>query len=274
MALDDEDDLDRSEVLDEIEDLLDEEDYEEALALCDRLIMEDPDDGEVLALRGEALANVGEFEEALDCYDRVLALDPEADGIDSDRAYLLCELARIDEAVLAGERGVASDPKSPSAHYWLAVAHELAGNQLGAERHYRQANKLNPEEFHLPTRVSDDEFMQVVAEVEASFPEELRTAMSNLHISVRDFPTPEIAAGDPPLGMLIYGFFDGIPLSERTATDAQTQGPSHIFLFKKNLERDCESRGELKEEIDVTLKHEIGHFFGEDEDDMERLGLD
>ena len=268
------DELDRDEVLDEIEDLLDEQDYEAALSLCDQLIEEDPDDLEALALRGEVLACVGEYEEALQSYDRILEIDSGADGIQPDRAYVLCELGRLPEALAAGEKALAADPQSPSSHYWLAVAHELSGNQLGAERHFRQANKLNSEDFHLPCRVSDEEFMAIVSEVQQSFPQELKDAMENLHISVRDFPTMEIATGDPPLGMLIYGFFDGVPLTDRSVSDAQTQGPSHIFLFKKNLERDCLSRGELKDEIDVTLKHEIGHFFGEDEDDMERLGLE
>jgi predicted Zn-dependent protease with MMP-like domain len=35
-----------------------------------------------------------------------------------------------------------------------------------------------------------------------------------------------------------------------------------------------ESPEELAEQVEITVLHEVGHFFGLEEDDMERLGLD
>ncbi len=46
-----------------------------------------------------------------------------------------------------------------------------------------------------------------------------------------------------------------------------------MLLFKKNLEKLCRTRDELLEQIQVTVKHEIGHHLGLDEDDLDRLGL-
>ena len=48
---------------------------------------------------------------------------------------------------------------------------------------------------------------------------------------------------------------------------------TRVILFKRNLEKVCRSREELIEQIQVTVKHEIGHHLGLDEDDLERLGL-
>ena len=54
--------------------------------------------------------------------------------------------------------------------------------------------------------------------------------------------------------------------STRTTTD-------RILLFKRNLEKVAQSRSELIEQIQTTVKHEIGHYLGLDEDDLDRLGL-
>ena len=46
-----------------------------------------------------------------------------------------------------------------------------------------------------------------------------------------------------------------------------------MILFKKNLEKVCQDREELIEQIQITIRHEIGHYLGLDEDDLDRLGL-
>ena len=46
-----------------------------------------------------------------------------------------------------------------------------------------------------------------------------------------------------------------------------------VILFKKNLERVSRDRDELIEQIQITVRHEIGHHLGLSEEDMERLGL-
>jgi predicted Zn-dependent protease with MMP-like domain len=45
-------------------------------------------------------------------------------------------------------------------------------------------------------------------------------------------------------------------------------------LFVNNLLADFPDDDTLREEVEITLLHEIGHYFGLDEDDMVRLGLD
>jgi predicted Zn-dependent protease with MMP-like domain len=50
--------------------------------------------------------------------------------------------------------------------------------------------------------------------------------------------------------------------------------PATIQLFRCNLARVASDREELLEEVRVTLLHEIGHYLGLDEDDLEARGLD
>jgi predicted Zn-dependent protease with MMP-like domain len=46
-----------------------------------------------------------------------------------------------------------------------------------------------------------------------------------------------------------------------------------ILLFKRNLEKVARTREELVEQVQITVKHEIGHYLGLDEEAVERLGL-
>ena len=71
---------------------------------------------------------------------------------------------------------------------------------------------------------------------------------------------------------LCVGIYIGTPRTEA--------GPSHqptditrVILFKKNLEKICRDRDDLIDQIQITLRHEIGHHLGLSEEDMERLGL-
>ena len=45
-----------------------------------------------------------------------------------------------------------------------------------------------------------------------------------------------------------------------------------IYLFQGALEEACATESELVEQIRVTLLHEIGHHFGLDDDEIEKLG--
>ena len=54
---------------------------------------------------------------------------------------------------------------------------------------------------------------------------------------------------------------------------SQVPDLDRVILFRKNHEKICRDRNELIEQIQITVRHEMGHFMGLDEDDMERLGL-
>ena len=54
---------------------------------------------------------------------------------------------------------------------------------------------------------------------------------------------------------------------------AQPEDLTRVLLFKRNLEKICRDRDDLVEQIQVTVRHEIGHHLGLSEEDLERLGL-
>jgi predicted Zn-dependent protease with MMP-like domain len=49
--------------------------------------------------------------------------------------------------------------------------------------------------------------------------------------------------------------------------------PNSIYVFQRNLERIAKDRADLIEQIRITLYHELGHYLGFEEEDMDDLGL-
>lgn len=70
----------------------------------------------------------------------------------------------------------------------------------------------------------------------------------------------------------LYGLYQGVPLTDRGSAYSLV-APDQITIFVGPLERSCETRRELDEQIRVTLLHELGHHLGFDEDGLESIGL-
>jgi predicted Zn-dependent protease with MMP-like domain len=96
--------------------------------------------------------------------------------------------------------------------------------------------------------------------------------MDNLVITVEKRPSKALLAsmGLPPDEPL-FGVFDGVPLTERSAMDPPLY-PDRIVLFQEPLEAYCRSLAELEREIEITLVHEMAHYLGMDEAEIEALG--
>lgn len=71
----------------------------------------------------------------------------------------------------------------------------------------------------------------------------------------------------------IYGLYDGVPLPERMAGSTDMRGPDRVYVFRRPLVADFgDDPRTLAHEIRVTLLHELGHYFGIDEDRLHQLG--
>ena len=117
-----------------------------------------------------------------------------------------------------------------------------------------------------------DVFQQVVDEVLAELPPDLHKALDQVQIVVQDSISRDLLdrIGLPPDEEL-YGLFDGVALPDKSSENDQTF-PDRVFLYRKCLEEDFPKRAELKQEIRVTLIHDLGHFFGMDEEEIEKRG--
>ena len=114
-------------------------------------------------------------------------------------------------------------------------------------------------------------FERLVADALASIPRRFRDAMDNLAIVVEDEPSRGLLEEmeiEPPDTLL--GVYQGVPLTER-AWDYGNALPDRILLFQGPLERDSDDEDDLIVAIGETLIHEIGHYFGLSEEEIEHI---
>jgi len=121
-------------------------------------------------------------------------------------------------------------------------------------------------------KVSDKDFDRMVKRAIHRIPEELRRRLENVLISVRKRPSEdmleemEVPPGEEPLG-----YFSGVPIVDQSMTDPPLYSDT-IFIFQEPLETMCRTAEELEEEIELTVVHEIAHYFGISEERLEELG--
>lgn len=114
---------------------------------------------------------------------------------------------------------------------------------------------------------------QEVARLIDRLPRRFRDQLRNVEFVVEDWPSRELLLEEDldPDQDTIYGLYQGIPLPERSSLDPPLL-PDKITIFAAPLLEDFPDAGELREEIRLTLLHEIAHYFGMDEDEIENLG--
>lgn len=116
-------------------------------------------------------------------------------------------------------------------------------------------------------------FRALVAEAIDELPERFATHLSNVEVIVDDEPSAELLED---LGLhvrhdTLFGLYEGTPLGERGFGDTLSL-PDRITLYYRPLIRACRNPVALRREIRKTLVHEIGHFFGLEDDEIEREG--
>jgi predicted Zn-dependent protease with MMP-like domain len=122
----------------------------------------------------------------------------------------------------------------------------------------------------MPYRTTRRHFEQLAEKALATLPEEFRRLMKNVSIVVEDYPSREdaLSVGVPRDELL--GLFAGAAHGETDGFFDLPTLPDRIVLYQKNIEAVCSSEGELVEEIRATIVHEVGHYFGLSEEDLER----
>lgn len=123
-----------------------------------------------------------------------------------------------------------------------------------------------------------DRFDRQLEQVLAAMPPLVHELLEKIPLHVEDFPSPEVmeekGIGDP--GGLC-GLFTGVALPDKSIEHSGML-PDVVTLYRLGIlsaARDAWGRvtsAALREEIRVTLLHELAHFHGLDEDELEELG--
>lgn len=112
--------------------------------------------------------------------------------------------------------------------------------------------------------VNRNRFQKLVEEELERLPEVFRKKLTNIAVIVEDSPPTE-----PDRESFLLGLFHGIPLTEKSVTQAAP--PDRIFLYQKNIEAVCSNEKEIRRQIRDTLLHEVGHYFGLGEDELRNV---
>ena len=123
-------------------------------------------------------------------------------------------------------------------------------------------------------RMTAAQFEILVQDAYWGLPESIRASLNNLDIVVEDVPGPEATGAFDPHshehGDTLLGLYVGVPLVERYAADPLM--PDCIYLYRLPILSMCDTHDEVVREVRTTLLHEIGHYLGLNEQDLDRLG--
>lgn len=168
---------------------------------------------------------------------------------------------------------VTADPSLADAHYTLARLHHDAGEHAKAVHHDLQVLRLDAA-AHRRAGLGNRRQLAMIEETAkrtlASLPEPFASRLRHVLVVLEPRPSRDLVEEgvDPRL----LGLIDGPNDFDRRAVEVVPQ-PSRIMVFFANV-LDAFPEAEVCEQVEITLLHEIGHFFGLDEDDVARLGLE
>lgn len=127
-------------------------------------------------------------------------------------------------------------------------------------------------------QMTEEEFGQAVEEAIDGIPDQFLQALENVAITVQDEPDDYQleALDDPDLPGTaqddeLLGLYDGVPLTERSEFD-DCDVPDVITIFQGPHERCFPRRDEMVEQIGRTVVHEVGHYFGLDDEQLHAMG--
>lgn len=194
--------------------------------------------------------------------------DESAADFEEEFERLLDEDPRA--ALEEAQAWVAEEPEVADAHYALGLANEALGLELEKVASFLRVLELDARDDDAPIR---DYQRIIVEEVEATLallPPEFRERIGSIAILVELRPSRDLVEDgfDPRL----LGLFDGATSAELASADTPAT-VTRIVIYSHNHASAFEDEAGLREEVRVTVLHEVGHFFGLDEDELDDLGL-
>jgi predicted Zn-dependent protease with MMP-like domain len=115
----------------------------------------------------------------------------------------------------------------------------------------------------LMVEMDAESFEELVGDELDQLPDDMLDGLDNVVIVVEDRPE------DGSLDLL--GLYDGVALTER-GQYGFGEMPDRITIFREPLLAICDDLDELRDQVHVTLVHEIAHYYGIDDEKLHELG--
>jgi predicted Zn-dependent protease with MMP-like domain len=114
-------------------------------------------------------------------------------------------------------------------------------------------------------------FEKLVAEALDELPRQFRRYLRNIAVVVESEPSQALLE---EMGLwphrTLLGLYQGVPLPHRGLSYGNVL-PDRVTIFQKPIEAMCRTTDEMKQAVQNTVKHEIGHYFGLDDARLEEL---
>jgi predicted Zn-dependent protease with MMP-like domain/Flp pilus assembly protein TadD len=252
--------------------VLDAGDADAALEIVDKafdFIDDESDLIEAVIVRVTALLAIDDLEEARAALSELSTSVIEDGELALDLAELALGAEDPSAAVRWIEIGRRQDGLAADALHLLGRVHEARDERLQMIAAWQEVRALDAAAPPGTVAIAEDEVERIAERTLAELPANVRTKLERVPILIEDLPSEELVADgiDPRL----LGLFSGTPMPE---DGALAPSVTNIRLFRRNLERVSRDLDELAAEVRITVLHETAHYFGLEEDDLERLGLD
>jgi len=120
--------------------------------------------------------------------------------------------------------------------------------------------------------LTQEEFEKLVSQGIDAIDEKFLARLKNVEIIIEDDPTPFQLEKIKLHGALLFGLYEGVPLTKR-----QSYGqvlPDKITIFKNSIEKVYSNPDDIKRAVRDTVWHEIAHHFGMDEEQVRKAERD
>ncbi|MBI3629240.1 MAG: metallopeptidase family protein [Candidatus Rokubacteria bacterium] len=115
------------------------------------------------------------------------------------------------------------------------------------------------------------QFERLVERALATLPKRFKAKLDNIAVVVEDWPDDETLDEmgiEPP--DTLYGLYRGVDLTHRDAGYGNVL-PDTVTIYQGPIEEDCAEAAEMAKVVRDTVIHEIGHYFGLSDEEMEQL---
>jgi predicted Zn-dependent protease with MMP-like domain len=186
-----------------------------------------------------------------------------------DRAWKAYRQAKPRQGAEHARAALSGDADDGEAWYALACNLERAGRLMEADRAFVRADRAPKRGVGIPYRVSWSRFQRSVKAAAEALPPQLKAALGEVTLVLADYAEPYLIEDyeDPEL----MGMLEGSPRSERSGYGGLVSPRIHIW--RRTHEHTAGTAKEFDAEIRQTLHHELGHYLGWEEGDLEGMGM-
>jgi predicted Zn-dependent protease with MMP-like domain len=215
------------------------------------------------------LLDAGDLEQAEATLVEAEAIDPADPSLRTLRAQLALDAGQLDEALAHARVAIEHEP-SADAHWVAARVHESRGEGQSRAEHDLEVLRLDAADDLRFGKIAKEDVDAIEAMAESvleSLPPSVADAVGSIPVVLEARPHAGVVEdGFDPRAV---GLFEGATAFGDMIADR----PVRIVVFYANLLATCRDDAELEEQLRITILHEIGHALGLDEDEVDALGL-